>query len=450
MAEKKKQKNGKKVLIVASWAKENITIENIIRVPQVDAFIYMDTKNPGIIKLVNGHKIGSLSDIHSIVDYAKKINPDLVLVTTTKTLSLGLVDALEVRGLKVFGPNQMAAKLESDKDFARNLVDKCASYANPKYKICTSADEATKFARDLGWQVAVKPLGLMGGLGVKVYGDQLHGEDDVKTYIKKSFVSARNGRENVLIEEKMEGEEFTIQCLVFDGHILPTPAVQDFKKKLVGDRGLNTGGMGSYADSSYLLPFMEQTDYDTALKIMKQTAQAFKEETSQYFRGFLYGQFIITADGVKLVEYNFRPGDPEWVNTMSVMKNNIVQVIEGLFDGEEQQLEFDNQASVCKYIVPPQYPEKLNEVLNVTFDENKIWEKGVQFYYSCGLDDDGRINVDHERGIVFVAKAESISEASEKVEEAISHVNGDFHHRPDIGSIEMLNKKKERIQQMRK
>jgi len=258
------------------------------------------------------------------------------------------------------------------------------------------------------------------------------------------------GSPKVIIEEKIEGEEFTIQCFVHGDHIIPTPAVQDFKKLLSGEKGPNTASMGSYSQKGYILPFMEEKDYEKALKIIRRTLDGFQKETGKICSGFLYGQFMLTADGVKLIEYNFRPGDPEWMNTVIILKNNLLDVILGLLRGDELALNFENQATVCKYIVPEGYPEKLYQYLEVDLDEGSLQKiDGLNYYYSCGLDDTGKLNVGTERGIAFIAKAPTIEEADEKVEKAISLADGKFYYRKDIGTKDIIDSKIANVNRLR-
>ncbi len=431
----------KRVLVVGSWAKEQITIENLKKKENIDIFAYLDTRNPAIISLVNGYKIGELHAIDNLVNYAKKEKIDLVIITTAVPLSLGLVDALEKEKIIAFGPTKQAARLETDKAFTRELMKKYRINALPQFQVFAKPDDAIQYARNLRWNVAVKPIGLTEGLGVKVFKDQLKTEEDIINYIHQIFHKKIGGCSKVLIEEKLVGEEFTIQCFVNGTRLIPTPAVQDFKKLLPGEKGLNTAGMGSYSTTGYLLPFMDQEDYHTALEIIRKTLVAFHSETGEECRGFLYGQFMITEDGIKLVEYNFRPGDPEWMNTVSVLKNNIGDVVNGLLRGEEVSLRFDNKATVCKYIVPPSYPEKLHENLDVSLQEEELKKEGVNIYYSCGLTKQGKLNVGSERGIAFIAKSDTITTAQEKVEKAVSLVKGDFHYRKDIGTKELIDSK---------
>jgi phosphoribosylamine--glycine ligase len=260
----------------------------------------------------------------------------------------------------------------------------------------------------------------------------------VVNYIHKIFDKKIGGNTGVLIEEKLEGKEFTIQCFVYGKNLITTPAVQDFKRLLPGDKGPNTASMGSFSDSGFLLPFMSEKDYLKAVNIIMKTLDAFNKETKEDCKGFLYGQFMKSKNGLKLIEYNFRPGDPEWLNTISIMNDNLIDVIKYLMDEKQKPVNFEEKATVCKYIVPKKYPEKLNQILNVKFEPKKINDLGVNIYYSSGLDSKDKLRVGSERGIAFVSKAETISKANEMIEKAISMIDGDFHYRNDIGTDELI------------
>ena len=447
---KKNKLSVKRILIVGSWAKEQITIENLSSNPDVEIFSYMDIRNPGIISLVKGYQVGSFYNISAIVNYAQEQKIDLVIITTASPLSRGLVDALEENHILAFGPVSTAARLEANKEFTRRLLQKYMPSAIPRFEVFDNSQSAIDYAEKLDWQVAVKPIGLTEGLGVRVFGEQLKNENEVRGYIQQVIKKRIGGSSKVIIEEKIEGEEFTVQCFVHGKHILPTPAVQDFKKLLPGERGPNTASMGSYSQQGRLLPFMEEKDYEKALEIIRRTLEGFQKDTGKICSGFLYGQFMVTANGVKLIEYNFRPGDPEWMNTVIVLKNNLLDVVLKLFQGEEQELYFENRATVCKYIVPKGYPEKLYQNLEVDLNVEAIQKiDGVRYYYSCGLDNAGKLNVGTERGVAFVAKAPTIEEANETVEKAISLVDGEFYYRKDIGTKELIDSKVEHVNRLK-
>lgn len=404
----------------------------------VEVLCYMDTVNPGIVSLADGYAIGNLHDAEQIVDYAGRARADLVVITTAGPLEAGATDALRAEGVPVFGPCGQAARLESDKAFARCLMrNHGMQEALPEFAVVDDLPQAVEFGEALQWNVAVKPVGLTEGLGVKVFGDHLKTREEVIEYVKRILQHGIGGDSRLVLEERLVGEEFTVQCLVNGAIIVPAPVVRDFKRLLPGDKGPNTASMGSYSDADHRLPFLTEDDYAKAIEIIRTTLAAFQTETGTVFSGFLYGQFMVTASGVKLIEYNTRPGDPEWMNTLCVMPGNLLDVITDVMAGHSPRVEWEHAATVCKYIVPPAYPAQLNQTLEVSVDEDEIRTRGADIYYSCGYSRQGTLNVGSERGIAFLAKGDTIAEAHERVEDAIRTVKGEYRHRADIGSAEL-------------
>lgn len=191
--------------------------------------------------------------------------------------------------------------------------------------------------------------------------------------------------------------------------------------------------MGSYSDNNSLLPFLSQEEYDNAVNIIKKTLQALEKKNGRSAKGFLYGQFMRTDKKIMLIEYNFRPGDPEWINTLTILKNNIAGVITSLLKKEKTDLCFEEKATVCKYIVPEEYPRKTHRTLDVKLDKELLHKNSVHHYYSSGLEQSGKLNVGTERGIAFVTKSDTIEKAAETINDAILTTKGDFHFRKDIG-----------------
>ncbi len=427
------------LLVVGSWAKEEITVEHLKRAGDTSVAVYMDTDNPGLRARADDVRLGCFDDPAALVAYARETAADLVLITTAAPLAAGAADALTEAGIPVFGPGRDAARLEFDKAWTRDLMRRHDVAGLPQFAVFDDADTAVARARERQWQVAVKPIGLTDGLGVRVFGDQLAASADVEAYIRRILQERLSGHARVIVEEKLVGEEFTLQCLVSGQTVVPLPLAQDFKKLLPGERGPNTASMGSYARADGGLPFVTKADRDAALAIIRATLAALAAEGAS-FTGFLYGQFMLTAAGLRLIEYNARPGDPEWMNTMAVMEDDLAVSIRAVMDGREVAPAFRPAATVVKYLVPRGYPETLDLILNVTLDASRLAELGVAAYTSAGLDAEGHLNVGHERGIALVAEAPTVPEAHEKVEAAMAAVEGDFYHRHDIGSPELLER----------
>ncbi|MFC6726589.1 phosphoribosylamine--glycine ligase, partial [Halobium palmae] len=233
----------------------------------------------------------------------------------------GVADALADAGVYTFGPTAEAARIETDKAYQRRFMQEAGIPGCPDFAVFEDTDAACEYVDAYDGDLAIKPAGLTGGKGVKVMGDQVTAEE-AKAYVRES------GYDRVVLEERLVGEEFTVQAFVANGEVRTTPAVQDHKRAYEGDEGPNTGGMGSYSDASPELPFMEPGDYDDAVAVLEATADALPE-----YAGVLYGQFMLTADGVKVVEFNARFGDPEAMNTLPVMETPFLDVLTAARDG---------------------------------------------------------------------------------------------------------------------
>jgi len=222
--------------------------------------------------------------------------------------------------------------------------------------------------------------------------------------------------------------------------IASMPAVQDHKLAYEGDKGPNTGGMGTYSDANHLLPFLRQEDVDDALEITRLVQKALFKETGALFKGIMYGGFIATRNGVKLIEFNARFGDPEVMNVLSILKTNFVDICLAIIDGSLSSLniEFENKATVCKYIVPEGYPSDPLKGEVISIDEFPT--NSEMFFASVDKTDEG-LKMSGSRAIAFVGIGDSIFDAEEIAEKACLHVKGKVFHRKDIGTKELVSKK---------
>ena len=210
------------------------------------------------------------------------------------------------------------------------------------YRVFDNVEDAGDFIDEFGQDVVVKPIGLTGGKGVKIVGEHLEDGEEAKKYVKEIINNKISGHARVVIEERLIGEEFTVQAFVDGESIVPMPAAQDHPHAYEGDQGPITGGMGSYSDRDGLLPFLDKKSYEESVKIMEDTINAVKNEVGPY-KGILYGQFMLCKDGPKLVEYNARFGDPEAMNVLPLLKTDFVDICQGIVDGNLKKAEFEKR-----------------------------------------------------------------------------------------------------------
>ncbi len=429
-----------KILLIGNGARENAIAESVVKFGY-ELYSFMSAKNPGIVKLCREYKIGNILDAESAVNFAKGLNADAVIIGPEAPLEAGVSDKILENEIPCISPTKSLARLETSKEFARNLMKEYHINAYPEFEIFKSDEikNMFKFIDDLQ-DVAVKPIGLTGGKGVKVTGKQLNNAEEAKAYageiLKKDNV--------VLIEEKLEGEEFTLQAFCDGENLAPCPLVQDHKSAYENDIGPNTGGMGSYSDKNLMLPFVTRADYDHAIENLKKVINVLKKDYGKYI-GILYGQFIATKDGVQIIEFNARFGDPEAINVLPLIKDNWIEKI--LDKKLSSGLKFENKATVCKYLVPTGYPENPVKT-EICLDESKFGNNS-KIYYANVYEENGKIFSTHSRAIALLGIGKTIEEAEKIAENSTKFVKGNLYHRKDIGTKELINKRLEHIKRIR-
>lgn len=433
-----------KVLVVGTGAREHAIADALKG--DVELYCYMSKVNPGISKIAEFAQ-GDEGEIEKVAKFAVDNNIDIAFIGPEAPLGKGIVDELEKNGISCVGPSQSAARIETDKSFMRKLFEDYDIEGSLVYKVFDNYDDVSAFLDDFDRDVVVKPVGLTGGKGVKIVGDHLKDNQEAKEYSKEVIDNAMGGFTQVIIEERLIGEEFTIQAFCDGIHLVPMPAAQDHPHAFEGDVGAITGGMGSYSDKGGLLPFLSQDDYDEAVKIMEATLKAIAKEAEPY-KGILYGQFMLTADGPKLIEYNARFGDPEAMNVLPLLKTPLADVCQAIVDGNLDKVEFNDKASVCKYIVPDGYPETSHAGETIEVDEKAIEDLGAKvFYAAVGLEDD-EIHLSGSRALGIVASGDSIEEAEKIAEKACACIKGNVYHRSDVGTTDLVNKRVEHMKEI--
>jgi phosphoribosylamine---glycine ligase len=341
------------VLLIGNGAREHAIAEALKRSgnsPRL--FAYMKSNNPGIAALAQSVRLGAYNDLKSISEWAKMNGIDFAVIGPEDPLNNGAADALTGEGIPVVGPTKSLARLETSKSFTRDLLAKYHIPGNPGFGNFPSLEGIEKFLDESG-DVVIKPDGLTGGKGVMVQGDHFSSKKEALAICKA--ILAEHG--SVTVEEKLEGEEFSLQCLTDGKTVAVTPPVQDHKRRFNDDKGPNTGGMGSYSCADHSLPFLRSKDVEEGLAITRQVAEALYRETGTYYKGVMYGGFMVTAQGLKLLEYNARFGDPETMNILPLLKTDFTDVCLAIIEGslDRIRIEFEDKATVCKYVVPRGY-----------------------------------------------------------------------------------------------
>ncbi|UVE49895.1 phosphoribosylamine--glycine ligase [Haloferax larsenii] len=422
------------VLLVGGGGREHAIARALA--PDCDLYACASNQNPGIAELAAEFETISETAADDIVAYAESVDATLAIVGPEAGLAAGVADALDEAGIYTFGPQAAEARIETDKAFQRRFMRDEDIPGNPDFATFDDMEAACDYIDEYDGDLAVKPAGLTGGKGVKVIGDQVTPEE-AKEYLRDSDY------ERVVLEERLVGEEFTIQAFVANGEFRVTPAVQDHKRAYEGDEGPNTGGMGSYTDVTPSLPFMEEGDYEAAVEVIEAVVDALPD-----YKGILYGQFMLTTEGPKVIEFNARFGDPEAMNTLPVLETPFLDVLVAAREGESlPELDFADQSTVCKYAVPEGYPTdpKAGAKIEVEVDE----DAGALLYYaSVDARDDG-LYTTTSRSFAVVGVADSISGAEELAEDALAAAGDGFHIRHDIGTETLVQQRIDHMAELR-
>lgn len=415
-----------KVLVVGSGGREHALVWKLLQSPKV-SYIYCAPGNGGIRQMAECVDIKA-DDIEALCQFAKKNKIDLTVVGPELPLSLGIVDAFEKEGLRIFGPRKDAAILESSKAFAKDFMQK---YGIPtaRYKTYEDADKAKEELDSFGLPVVIKADGLAAGKGViiaKTREEALNAIDTIM--MDKHFGEAGN---KVVIEEFLEGKEASILAFVDGKTAVPMVSAQDYKRAFDDDKGLNTGGMGAISPAPH---YDEKVAVDVMEQIIKPTVEAMNKENRPY-KGVLYFGLMITKDGPKVIEYNCRFGDPETEAVLLRLESDLVEIMEAVIDERlhEIEIEWSDYAAMCVVMASGGYPESFEKGYEIKGLENE--EQGIIFHAGTKYID-GKIVTNGGRVLVFGALGRTLDEARTIAYGDMEKVSfKDCHFRRDIGLI---------------
>jgi phosphoribosylamine--glycine ligase len=435
-----------RVLIVGSGAREHAIAAALARSPQRPELVcFSGARNPGIDALCVAYGIGSITAPEDVAVFAATHRATLAIIGPEAPLAAGVADALWTAGVPVVGPTQSLARIESSKGFARELLARHGIDGNPHFERFTSMEGVAEVLAQFPMRHVIKDDGLAGGKGVKVWGDHLK---SVKDSLAFSEELSGVGHPFV-IEELLLGEEFSLMSFCDGRTLRHMPAVQDHKRAFNGDKGPNTGGMGTYSADDGSLPFLEPADIAKAREINEQVAAALAIECGAPYRGVLYGGFMATKSGVKLIEYNARFGDPECLNLLALLETDLLSVcraiVEGTLDG--LTVEFAAQASVCKYVVPEGYPDEPRKGDAVVLPA-ELPPQTTLFLSAVDVKA-GKLVATGSRTAAVVSVGATIAEAEARCERAVREIPGPFFHRADIGTEASIARRVEHMQAVR-
>ena len=432
----------KNVLVVGSGARE-VAIARCVSQSSIKNSLFCVSKdiNPQIVDLCKDYFVTDLTNISDIVSYSIKTKVDLAIIGPENPLANGIVNELENVGVRCVGPKKEVALIETSKSFARKIIDLCCPEKNPQRKEFSSIEGVEGFIEQLGGEYVIKYDGLMGGKGVRVSGEHLKNIDEGTAYANEIV----NIGGKFLIEEKLVGEEFSLMSFV-DGKVCKhMPVVQDHKRAYEGDTGPNTGGMGTYSFGNHSLPFLSKKDIKEAQRTNELVAKQLFEATGTPYIGILYGGFMLTRSGVKVIEYNARFGDPEAMNVLSILESDFLSICISMVDGnlKTQDVSFEKLATVCKYVVPVGYPDKPKKNFEVLCNQN---DRSL-FLASIMLKDQKLIACG-SRTAAVVGKNKDVFQAELLAEAGIANISGKLFHRKDIGTKKLVESRIKRMKEL--
>ena len=431
------------ILLIGSGAREHAIARSCSKSSlNYKIFCIGSGYNPGIMGKCEDLVVANFNDPNVVTNYAKEHKINYAIIGPENPLQAGIADALWKINVKVFGPTQSLARIETSKEFARKMLKDFNIPGGPIFKSFISLKGVEEFCNDLQNEFVIKFDGLAGGKGVKVFGEHLHGMGQALDYCKN--IIDKGGK--FLIEEKFIGEEFSLMSFCDGETIQHMPIVQDHKRAYENDTGPNTGGMGTYSNFDHSLPFLEGQDVEAAKRINELTMRALKEKTGMNYMGVLYGGFMAVRDGVRLIEYNARFGDPEAMNVLSLLETDLIEICKAVTEKKLSniKIQFDKKATVCKYAVPRGYPD--SPIKGEKIDTSNV--KNIDSLYFASVDEvDGNLIESGSRTLAAIGVADTIALAEKTAEESISNVKGPLFYRKDIGRQNLLNR---RIENMRK
>ncbi len=418
-----------KVLVIGGGGREHAIVHKLSQSSKVDK-IYCAPGNAGIGLLAECVDI-KIGDIEKLKEFAIKNNIDLTVVGPEMPLVQGIVDEFEKAGLKIFGPNKSAAAIEGSKYFTKQLLSKY-NIPTGRFKAFDKYQEALKFLKETWYPAVMKADGLAQGKGVFIVKDFIEAKEALDLMMKKRIFGASG--DIVIIEEMLFGKEASVFAFTDGENILPMVSAMDYKKVYEGDKGPNTGGMGSIAPNPYL---EKETLKEVMESILKPVVKALQKEGIVY-KGVLYAGLMLTKEGPKVLEFNARFGDPETQVVLPLLKTDLINIIEATIEGklDKIQIEWEDKKAVCAVAVSNGYPGEYQTGFEITGLE-KVKEAFV--YHAGTVLKDGKITTSGGRVLAVTSIGDSYEEAREKVYREIEKISFEgMYYRKDIALVSQV------------
>ena len=404
------------VLVLGSGGREHALAWAIAKSPRLDS-LFVAPGNGGTATIAKNVPL-DMNDADAVIGFARSENIDLVVIGPEAPLVVGVADAIRAAGIAVFGPGAQGARLEGSKSFSKEFM-LAHGLPTARYKKCTSQDEAMDYLHEVGAPIVVKADGLAAGKGVVVAEDMEEAEEAVRDCFAGDFGEAGSV---VVIEEMLEGPECSMLAFLSEGKALAMPCAQDHKRAFDGDLGPNTGGMGVYSPVPCVTPELEAAMQE----IMQNAAAATAKEFDDAYTGVLYGGFMLTAEGPKLLEFNARFGDPETQVIMPRLESDALEAFYMVATGKLDALDlrWTDQVAVCVVLASDGYPgsyEKGKVILGI--EEAEELDGVTVFHAGTAFNQDGELVTNGGRVLNVVALADTFEDARELAYEACDKIN---------------------------
>ncbi len=428
-----------KCLLLGNGGREAVLAEYISQ--GFSLYSVLPYENPSIIdaiKASNGkYIIGSPFNKELVSNFIKQENIEICVVSSDNLLQDGLIDLAKSLGLKVFGPTSLGAKIEWSKTYALDIVNKLAPDMIIKnFHITNEADLRQAVDNYVDDSFVVKPEGLTGGKGVKVGGIHFKGKEEGFEYAKSCLQDSGK----VIIQDKVEGSEFTVMALTDGENIVVTPITFDYPYRYENDKGPGTGGMGCMSFNNGLLPFLNQEDVDKCADLIKKTIQYVNKDSLE-FTGVIYGGFFKCKDGIKFIEFNARFGDPEAINVLNALETPFTDVLNHIVNKtlSKDNCKFSNNCTFTVYVVSKEYAvSSSKEPCVFTLNRKAITDKGLKVYFANAKHIEGNTytSVSTSRLFAVSTSGKDLDEIKKKVYDAMDgNVDTKLDYRKDIGCI---------------
>lgn len=416
------------ILVVGGGGREHALVMKLAESKKTDK-IYCAPGNGGISRYAECRPVKA-TDIDEMVALAKEIKADLVVVAPDDPLVLGMVDALNAEGFRTFGPDKSAAIIEGSKVFSKNLMKKY-NIPTAKYEVFDNAEKALEYIKSENtFPTVIKADGLALGKGVIIAQSMEEATDAVHS-IMEDKIFGESGA-NVVIEEFLTGPEVSVLCFTDGKTIKPMVSSMDHKRALDGDKGLNTGGMGTVSPNPY---YTAEVAEECMKTIFRPTIDAMVKENRK-FKGCLYFGLMVTPNGVKVIEYNCRFGDPETQVVLPVLDTDIVDIMEAIYDEklDEIDIKWKDEACACVVMASGGYPKKYATGLEISGLDNSGQVENAFVYHAGTKFEDGKFLTAGGRVLGVTATGKNLEKALEKAYEAVGKINFEnAHYRKDIG-----------------